>query len=265
MVHGCNVAIASRNINRVKAAANEMNTTVGQYNNTKCIYFGMDITNNDQVVTTVKNILKEYPRIDILINGAAGNFLCALEELSANAFKKVMEIDAFGTFYASKACFHESMKEHGGCIINITATLHYQGSMLQTHAGTAKAAGDAMIKHMANEWGQYNIRVNGIAPGGIKDTLGLKKLTAGSQKTYNKTLKDSIPLGRLGTKKEIADAAIFLCSNAAEYISGDVIVVDGGQRLKIDGFNVMGNMYYNNKTFRNIIKGQKKSRKKSKL
>eukprot|EP01084_Bolivina_argentea_P184410 318046_1 len=156
MRHGCNIAIASRSKDRLIHASNELNNKVGKYNDTQCIYFVMDITDAKQVENTVSNILRQYPRIDILVNGAAGNFLCSIEDLSPNAMKKVFEIDTFGTFYATQQVFKQCMKKNrNGIIVNISATLHYRGKMLQYHAGGAKAANDALIKHAAQEWGRY--------------------------------------------------------------------------------------------------------------
>ncbi|ETO16634.1 hypothetical protein RFI_20704, partial [Reticulomyxa filosa] len=99
MRHGCNVAIASRNEKRVETAAKRLEE---KYKNVRCLYFEMDVSNEKQVEQTVAKILKTYPRIDILVNGAAGNFLCPAEDLSINAYKKVFEIDTFGTFTTCK-------------------------------------------------------------------------------------------------------------------------------------------------------------------
>eukprot|EP01084_Bolivina_argentea_P184400 318032_1 len=263
MSHGCNVAIASRSKGRLNQASNELNTKVGQYNNTKCIYFVMDITIAKQVEKTVSNILGEFPRIDILVNGAAGNFLCAIEDLSANAMKKVFAIDTFGTFYATTQVFKQCMKKQkSGVIVNISTTLHYRGRMLQYHAGGAKAAADALLKHAAQEWGRYGIRMVGIAPGATESTYGFDKLKGFYNKNKNQVIK-MIPLQRLGTKKEIADMCIFLVSSAASYITGEMVVVDGGRWLMCA--DDRGNMYFNDPKFRNEIKSMKSKRKKYKL
>lgn len=113
----------------------------------------MDVRKPEAITKAVEEALGHFRRIDILINNAAGNFLCPAENLSFNAFKTVMEIDAHGTFNVSKAVFDKYMKNSGGVIINITATLSVRGAALQTHAGTAKAAIEAMTKHLAVEWG----------------------------------------------------------------------------------------------------------------
>ena len=270
MRHGCNVAIASRSKDRLIHASNELNDKVGKFNNTKCIYFAMDITDPVQVENTVKSILSEFPRIDILINGAAGNFLCEIEELSPNAMKKVFSIDTFGTFYATQQVFKQSMKQNkSGVILNISATLHYRGEMLQFHAGAAKAACDSLLRHAAQEWGRYGIRTVGIAPGPIGETQGMENLGGFMWKNDKKTIKEinqGIPLQRWGTKKEIADCCIFLCSDAASYITGEMVVVDGGQWLMSGGQR--GNMYFENHAIKQMITGMKSKRKnksKSKL
>jgi len=269
MRHGANIAIASRSVDRLIHASNELNSKVGKFNNTKCIYFQMDITNPDQVAVTVENILLQFPRIDILVNGAAGNFLCEIEQLSPNAMRRVFEIDTFGTFYATQEVFKQSMKANKrGVVLNISATLHYRGEQLQFHAGAAKAANDALLRHAAQEWGRYGIRMVGIAPGPIDGTQGMENLggflmkDAKSSKLVSKQgYNESIPLQRFGTKKEIADVAVFLCSDAASYITGEMVVVDGGQWLMSGPER--GNMYFQNPMIKQLISGMKRKRKQS--
>jgi peroxisomal 2,4-dienoyl-CoA reductase len=114
----------------------------------------------------VQKVVAEHGNINILVNGAAGNFLCPFEQLSKNAFTTVLMIDTVGTFLLSKFvnqyCFGS-----GGVIINISASLHYNGTALQSHAGAAKAGVDALTKHMAVELGPKGVRVVGISPGPI--------------------------------------------------------------------------------------------------
>jgi 2,4-dienoyl-CoA reductase [(3E)-enoyl-CoA-producing], peroxisomal len=134
------------------------------------------VRDEKQIEATIQKIVKEHGEIDVLVNGAAGNFLCAFDQLSPNAFKTVMMIDTIGTFLLSKFTTQYAMKK-GGVIINITANLHYSGTLLQTHAGTAKAGVDALTKHMAVELGPRNIRVVGICPGAIEGTEGMDRLS----------------------------------------------------------------------------------------
>ncbi|CAK8696311.1 peroxisomal 2,4-dienoyl-CoA reductase [(3E)-enoyl-CoA-producing]-like [Clavelina lepadiformis] len=225
MRHGCRTAIASRKLERVQEAAQKLTQATG----VECLPLCMDVRDPQQVQTVVDDILSNYGRIDVLVNNAAGNFLCPAENLSYNAFKTVMEIDTMGTFNVSKAVFEKYFNRNGGNIINITATLAYKGNAMQTHAGSAKAAIDAMTKHLAVEWGSKGVRVNSVAPGPIGGTEGMKRL--GGKSELAETYKTSIPLQRWGLKTEIADSCLYLVSDAASFVTGTVLVVDGGSWL----------------------------------
>eukprot|EP00920_Eleutheroschizon_duboscqi_P020803 GHVT01049147.1.p1 GENE.GHVT01049147.1~~GHVT01049147.1.p1 ORF type:complete len:266 (-),score=9.81 GHVT01049147.1:453-1250(-) len=207
-----------------------------------------DVRNPEAVDRAIDEALEAAGKIDILINGAAGNFLCQLDKLSYNGFKSVMEIDAHGTFIVSQAVFRKCFKETGnGLILNISMTLHYTGTLAQGHAGAAKAAIDALTKHMAVEWGPYGVRVNGIAPGPIADTEGMRRLYTGNKesshggKTTNAMdmMTTLIPLQRLGTSRDIGNAAAFLAMEEASFITGATLVVDGGQWLTVGNFTAL--------------------------
>jgi peroxisomal 2,4-dienoyl-CoA reductase len=219
--HGCRAVITSRKADVLARAAAEMTETTGR----TCLGVPADVRRPDEVEAAFDRTLEAFGRVDIVINGAAGNFLAPAATLSYNAFRTVMEIDALGTFNVSKAAFTKYLGAHGGNIVNISATLHYKGTPLQTHPGSAKAAVDAMTRHLAVEWGAAGIRVNAIAPGPIDETEGMKRLAPGDVK---QKVERQIPLGRFGRIDEIADATLFLVSDAATYITGTVLVVDGG-------------------------------------
>jgi len=187
-----------------------------------------DVRNYADCQKVVAEVVAKFGKLDILVNGAAGNFLALAEDLSPNGFKTVMEIDTLGTFHMSKASFGP-LKEHGGVIINISATLHYTASRYQIHASAAKAAIDSMTRNLALEWGKYGIRVVGIAPGPIADTEGYQRLSGGDDNPdVEKVLAKVVPVGRLGRTHDIGQAALFLASPAGSYISAHTIVVDGG-------------------------------------
>jgi len=163
--------------------------------------------------------------LDTVVNGAAGNFLAPAAGLSPNGFRTVIDIDLVGTFNTSRAAFEALQKSGDGLIVNISATLHYHGTPLQIHASAAKAGVDAVTRNLAVEWGRFGIRACGIAPGPIADTEGMKRLAPGE--ITDKAMA-AIPAGRFGTIDEIAAAAVYLRSPAATYITGHVLVVDGG-------------------------------------
>src|SRR5207247_6022759 len=138
--------------------------------------------------------VERFGRVDIVVNGAAGNFLCAADELSPNGFGTVVDIDLKGTFNVCRAAFAQ-LKEHHGQILNISATLHYLGTPMQLHVSAAKAGVDALTKNLAVEWGRYGIRVNAIAPGPIEDTEGMKRLVP---EPIKEKIRQRVRLGRSG-------------------------------------------------------------------
>jgi peroxisomal 2,4-dienoyl-CoA reductase len=181
----------------------------------------------EEVERAIAATVEKFGKLDIAVNGAAGNFLCAAEEMSSNAFGTVVDIDLKGTFNVCRAAFAE-LKKARGSILNISATLHYLGTPMQLHVSAAKAGVDALTRNLAVEWGRHGIRVNAIAPGPIEDTEGMKRLVPPEIK---EKLRRRVPLGRLGRINDIEHSAVFLCSDAASFINGTVLVVDGGQWL----------------------------------
>ncbi len=177
----------------------------------------------------VEETQARFHRIDFLVNCAAGNFLAAAEQLSSNGFRTVMDIDALGTFNASRAALKCLRASGSASIVNISATLHYGATWYQAHASAAKAAVDSLTRTLALEWGGYGVRVNGVAPGPIEGTAGLKKLAPGEEKALNALWKDRIPVGHPGRAWDIAMAVIYLCSNGASFMNGHTMVVDGGE------------------------------------
>lgn len=221
MRHGCQTVIASRNLQRVTEAAKKLSAATGQ----RCLPLSLDVRQPQAIMAAADEALKEFGRIDILVNNAAGNFLCPASALSFNGYKTVIEIDTLGTFNVSKVLYEKYLRDHGGAIINITATLSYKGQALQVHAGTAKAAIDAMTKHLAVEWGPNHIRVNSVAPGPIAGTEGVRRL---APKGADMNLYQKIPLQRAGNKTEIAHSVLYLASPLSSYVTGTTLVVDGG-------------------------------------
>ena len=219
--HGAKVFITSRSEERLAEAADELITSTGG----SVGFAACDVRDGAQVEAAIACCVERLGGLDIVINGAAGNFLSPAANLSYNGFRTVMAIDTLGTYNVSKAAFMGGLKDTGGTILNISATLHYTGVPLQVHAGCAKAANDAMTRHLAVEWGGAGVRVNGIAPGPVSDTEGVKRLVGAG---LRERIEAKVPLGRFATIDEISDAAIFLASDAARFITGEVLVVDGG-------------------------------------
>ncbi len=237
---GANVALASRNIEHLEPAAKAINNArsgrrasvrkgaeTAEPGMGQAFAVAADVRKPEEVEQAIAATIDRFGKIDIVVNGAAGNFLCAAEELSPNGFGTVVDIDLKGTFNVCRAAFAE-LKKNRGQILNISATLHYLGTPMQLHVSAAKAGVDALTKNLAVEWGRYGIRVNAIAPGPIEDTEGMKRLVP---EPIKEKLRKKVPLGRFGLIQDIENAALFLCSDAASFINGAIIAVDGGQWL----------------------------------
>jgi peroxisomal 2,4-dienoyl-CoA reductase len=196
-------------------------------NGGECIAAVADVRDHAAVENAIAKTVEHYGKIDIVVNGAAGNFLCPADQLSANGFGTVVDIDTKGTFNVCRAAFEE-LKKSKGQILNISATLHYLATPMQIHVSAAKAGVDAITRNLSVEWGRHGIRVNGIAPGPIEGTEGMKRLLIPELK---EKLVRKIPLQRFGRIADIENAALFLASDAASYINGVTLVVDGGSWL----------------------------------
>lgn len=220
--HGAKLAITSRkqeNLDAMKAAVEGFGG--------ECFTVAADVRDYEAVERAIAATVEHFGKIDIVVNGAAGNFLCQAEELSANGFGTVVDIDTKGTFNVSRAAFEE-LKRSRGQIINISATLHYLATPMQIHVSAAKAGVDAITRNLSVEWGRHGIRVNGIAPGPIEDTEGMKRLL---MPELREKMMRKIPVGRFGRIEDIENAALFLASHAATYVNGVTLVVDGGSWL----------------------------------
>ena len=233
---GANVALVSRSLEHLEPAAKTINDTrsggsptvrEGAASIGEAFAIAADVRKPEAVEKAIAATVERFGKISVVVNGAAGNFLCAAEELSPNGFGTVVDIDLKGTFNVCRAAFAE-LKKNRGQILNISATLHYLGTPMQLHVSAAKAGVDALTTNLAVEWGPYGIRTNAIAPGPIGNTEGMKRLVP---EPIKEKLRQRIPLGRFGLIKDIENAAVFLCSDAASYINGAIIVVDGGQWL----------------------------------
>lgn len=198
----------------------------------RVLYQACDVRDADSCLAAVRYTLETCGRLDILINGAAGNFLAEAKSLKPKGFKTVLEIDAVGTFNMCSAAY-PALAQSRGCVINISATLQYGATWYQAHASAAKSAIDSLTRSLALEWGIDGIRVNGIAPGPIADTPGTAKLAPGLDGVaVEEMIAEGIPLGRMGQGFDIGMAVVFLsCEGSGGYVTGDTLVVDGGQWL----------------------------------
>ncbi|KAK3058655.1 peroxisomal 2 4-dienoyl-CoA reductase sps19 [Extremus antarcticus] len=237
---GGNACIIGRNVEKTEKGAQDIATVRP---GSKVIGLGnVDVRDPAALKAAADRCAKELGGIDFAIAGAAGNFLAPIAQLSANAFKTVMDIDAMGSFNTAKACLPhlvESAKKHtntggasptgtGGRMIFVSASFHYVGKPMQGHVMAAKAAVDQISNSIAIEYGPYGITSNVITPGPIAGTEGMERLGRSDPESVRLS-KKAIPLGRWGEVKEIADATVYLFSEAGSYMTGATMVIDGGQ------------------------------------
>jgi NAD(P)-dependent dehydrogenase (short-subunit alcohol dehydrogenase family) len=187
-----------------------------------------DVRDAARVQAIVEDVVARTQRIDVLINNAAGNFICPSERLSPNGFKSVVDIVLLGTFNCTRLAF-EALRASKGSIVNIVAAYAWSGEPGAVHSASAKAGVLAMTRTLAAEWGRFGIRANAIAPGPIH-TEGTDA-NLWSVGNVEEEVRKSVPLGRLGTPGDVARAATWLCSGEAAWISGATLAVDGAQWL----------------------------------
>lgn len=219
---GARVAVLGRNPDKARRAAEEIDSECGIDGS---LPLTADVRDYGAVDTAIATAASELGKLDILIAGQAGNFPALALGMSANAFKAVIDIDLNGTFNLFRAG-HRHLTLPGASLIAITAGQAVRPMPLQSHVCAAKAGVNMLLRTLAIEWGPMGIRVNGISPGPIEDTEGMRRLAPTPE--AEGAVTRSTPLRRFGRKDEIGDAAVFLCSPAGQYITGTILDVDGG-------------------------------------
>jgi NAD(P)-dependent dehydrogenase (short-subunit alcohol dehydrogenase family) len=220
---GHHVVLVSRDIDKLRSAAERLGNGPGT-----CAVHAVDVRDHDGVAA----LFESLPRVDALVNNAAGNFTAPTVDLSFGGFRAVVEISLYGTFNASQAFARRLIREsRPGVILNIVASYAWTGAPLVAHSAAAKAGMIAFTKSVAREWGPHNIRVNALAPGfvptdnavaGILSTPGAKE-----------RMLELIPMGRFGTPEDIGDVAAFLLGDESRYVTGAVFAADGGRSVGV--------------------------------
>ena len=233
---GMHVVLASRKPENLQPAVDAIVAAGG-----KASSVAVDVRDQARVHAMAKQVHDELGRIDLLVNNAAGNFYKKSEDLSENAWKSVIEIDLYGTFFCTQAVFPYMKAQGGGRVVSTSMTLHYRGWPLMAHATAAKAGVDALTRTLAVEWAEHGIRINAIAPGPIP-TEGVRKAFTpppgapvpdlfSVDKAMDAFARNTIPLKRWGTPEDIGQMVAYLASPAGDWITGAIFVVDGGEWL----------------------------------
>ena len=220
---GAKVAVLSRSPEKVEAAV----AALRQHGAEACGH-AADVRQYEAVAAAMADTAARWGAIDVLVSGAAGNFVAPAQQLSANGFKTVIDIDLQGCFNVMRAAFAH-LRKPGAAVVNISAPQSWLPTPGQIHVCAAKAGIDQITRTAAMEWGPLGIRVNSIAPGPIADTEGMRRLapTPESERSW----REAVPLRRWGAKQEIAKAVQWLCSEDAAYVTGVLLPVDGGWSL----------------------------------
>jgi NAD(P)-dependent dehydrogenase (short-subunit alcohol dehydrogenase family) len=195
----------------------------------------LDVRKTEQVDEMVQRTVKHFGSLDILVNNAAGNFICRAEDLSPNGWNSVIGIVLNGTFYCSRAVGRYMIgRKRGGSIVSILANYIWTGSPGTIHSAAAKAGVMSMTQTLAVEWAPHGIRVNAVAPGPIESAGAARQLWNTPEAVDRIT--NTVPLRRWGTPGEVADAVAFLAAPQSGFITGETLTVDGGARLAAGAF-----------------------------
>lgn len=231
---GANIAICGRTEGKLTKAVREIIST---REGAKAKYYIVDVRDYDGVTSMFKQIIEDFGSIEGLVNNAAGNFLSASEDLTPGGFKAVVDIVLHGSFNCTHVFGNYLIENHKeGAILNMVTTYaEGTGSAFVLPSACGKAGVLAMTRSLAYEWAEYGIRLNAVAPGPFPTEGAWSRLVP--QKMMEKKFIEKIPLKRYGKHEELANLAIFLMSDLSAYITGECVVIDGGERLSAGQFN----------------------------
>jgi NAD(P)-dependent dehydrogenase (short-subunit alcohol dehydrogenase family) len=225
--HGARVVLAGRRQEKLEAAKRRIEARGGS-----AAVAALDVRNYSAVEAALNGVREQWGLIDVVVAGAAGNFPAPVMGMSANGFKAVIDIDVLGTFNTRRAAYAH-LRRPGASVLAISASHATVPIAYQSHVCAAKAGVEQFIKVAAIEWGPEGVRCNCITPGATAETEGMRRLAP--TREIEDAVRATVPLRRFGTKEELADLALFLCSEAASYITGATFICDGGQSLTRPG------------------------------
>jgi NAD(P)-dependent dehydrogenase (short-subunit alcohol dehydrogenase family) len=222
---GAHVVIAGRRLEVAQSAADKI--VADGYRSSA---FQLDVRDYAMVESVIGQVVERAGALDILINNAAGNFVCDTEKLSPNGWRTIVDIDLNGTFNCCRAAFSAlSASQHVGRIVSVTTTYAWSGWPGCAPAAAAKAGIQSLMRTLAVEWGSRNIVSNSVSPGAIGNTEGTSRIHEQSGRAAHELSR--VPVGRFGDRSDIAHAVAYLVSPAGQYINGAELVVDGGRQF----------------------------------
>ena len=218
---GAKVVLASRSMDRLSAISDEINGKGG-----KSLALTVDVRQSESVQAMIDKTVKEFGRIDIMVNNAGISMASPSEELAPDDWSRALETDLFGVFYGCQSAGRQMIRQGGGCIINITSMYGLVAAPMRAAYCASKAAGNMLTKVLASEWASKKIRVNAIAPGYVRTEM-IQELLEKGVLPIN-AIEKRTPQGRMGEVEDILGLAVFLASDEASYITGSIMTVDGG-------------------------------------
>ncbi|WKA58908.1 SDR family oxidoreductase [Planococcus shenhongbingii] len=219
---GANVVVCSRKLDACEEISEQL-----KQKGVKSLALVCDVTNPEDVKRVVRKTLEEFGTIDILVNNSGATWGAPVLDMPLDAWHKVMEVNVTGTFLMSREVGETMIRQKSGKIINIASVAGLGGidpRLMDTIGyNTSKGAVITFTKDLAAKWGQFNINVNALAPGFFPTKMSKALIEQGGDR-----LLDQTPLRRFGTEEDLKGAAVFLASKASDYVTGDVVIVDGG-------------------------------------
>ena len=217
---GARIALLGRKADKLARVEAEIAAAGGEVAS-----FSLDIREEEKVRATVSDVLKRFGRIDGLVNNAGGQFAATIDRISAKGFDAVVRTNLTGGFLMARECYNQWMRDHGGAIVNMAADM-WHGMPGMAHSGAARAGMINFTETAAFEWAAANVRINAVAPGWIASS-GMDTYPP-ERGEYLRQRGARVPLGRYGTESEVSAAIVFLLSEAAAFITGTTIRIDGG-------------------------------------
>lgn len=221
---GARLVIASRKAAHLESAAAELRPL-----GVEVLPVVVDVRRPASVSSMLQRAVDRFGGVDVLVNNAAGNFLCPTEDLSPGGWKVVIDIALNGVFYCTREVGRHMIERRRGHIVNVVAAYAWTGGPGTAHSAAAKAGVVALTRTLAVEWAPYGLRVNAVCPGVFQSEGARERLWPTAE--AEEALRRHVPLGRFGDAGEIADAITYLASPFADYVNGEVLVLDGGAHL----------------------------------
>ena len=229
---GANVGICGRRADRLADAARVLSALGARVSASVA-----DVRSYEALQAALAATRGELGPVHTLVCGAAGNFPASADKLTPRGFKAVVDIDLLGSFHACRAAF-DQLRETRGAVLFVSAGQGLIPYPAQAHCGAAKAGVENLMRNLALEWGRYGIRANSIVPGITQGTEGFRRLMPQTEQSQE-NLRRSVPLERFGNVDEVGEAAVFLSSPLASYVTGTTLMVDGGLNLRGSGLMAM--------------------------